>query len=114
VKWVLTVLALAMLGVGVFVVTRDAPVRPITYRVRTVELGDPERVVVTFEVDKDPAATAECQVTATGAKRDVVNRLNGIRIPPSTQRKSVHRVTVPTDQPATNAAVATCVVTSAP
>jgi hypothetical protein len=101
-----------MLCLGVFVVTRDAAVPPITYRVLTVQLGDPERVVVTFEVDKDPASTAECQVTATGAKRDVVNRLSGIRIPPSGQRKSVHRVTVPTDQPATSAAVATCVVTA--
>ena len=111
-KWVLTFLALVVLGVGAFVVTLDSETPPVEYRVLAVELGDPERVVVTFEVEKDPAATAECQVTATGENRDIVNRLSGIRIPPAAQRKTVHKVTVPTDQPATNAAVATCVVTA--
>ena len=113
-KWLLTVLALALLGVGAYVLTLDSDVPPISYRVLAVELGDPERVVVTFEVEKDPAATAECQVTATGAKRDIVNRLSGIVIPPAAQAKTVHKVTVPTDQEATSAAVASCSITGRP
>lgn len=113
-KWLLTALAVAMLGVGVWIVTLDSDTAPISYRVLAVDLGDPERAVVTFEVDKDPAATAECQVTAVGEKRDIVNRLSGIRIPPAAQRKTVHKVTVPTDQPATSASVATCVLTGRP
>ncbi|HEV2891585.1 MAG TPA: DUF4307 domain-containing protein [Frankiaceae bacterium] len=113
-KWLLTVLAVAFLGVGVWIVTWDGNTPPLSYRVLTVELGDPEKVVVTFEVEKDPAATAECQVTAVGAKRDIVNRLSGIRIPPADRRTTVHKVTVPTDQPATSASVATCVLTGTP
>lgn len=110
-KYVLALMALVVAAAGVYVVTLDTDTTPVAYRVLMVELGDPEQVVVTFEVDKDPAATAECQVTATGEKRDIVNRLTGIRIPPAAQRKTVHKVTVPTDQPATEAAVAYCVVT---
>jgi hypothetical protein len=113
VKYVLAFLALVVAGVGVYVVTLDSDVEPVSYRVLTVELGDPRQVVVTFEVDKEPSATAECQVTATGAKRDIVNRLTGITIPPAAQRRTVHKVTVPTDQPATEAAVAYCVVAPA-
>jgi hypothetical protein len=114
VKWLLTLLAAVVLGVGAFVLTLDGRTAPIQYRTLTVELGDPKRVTVTFEVEKDPAASAECQVTATGEAREVVNRLTGIRIPPAAERKTVHKVTVPTDQPATGAAVATCVITGTP
>ena len=111
-KWLLISLAALMLGVGAFVLTLDGQTTPVTYRVLNVERGRPARVVVRIEVDKAPPATAECQVTATGEKRDVDNRLSGIRIPPADVRKTVHKVTVPTDQPATSAAVATCVVTA--
>jgi hypothetical protein len=111
VKWLLTFLALAVLGVGVWVITLDTETPPVAYRVLTVEVTDPEHVVVTFEVEKDPRATAECQVTAVGEKRDVVNRLSGIVVPPAAERRTVHKVTVPTDQPATSASVATCVIT---
>jgi hypothetical protein len=114
VKWLLITLAALMLGTGAYVLTLDGQTVPVTYRVLNLDLSDPERAVVTFEVDKGPSATAECVVTATGEKRDVVNRLSGIRIPPATRRKTVHKVTVPTDQPATNAAVATCVITDTP
>ena len=65
---------------------------------------------MTFEVTKPAASTAECQVTATGNDNDVVNRLNGIRIPPSGGRTTTHTVVVPTDAPATAAAVASCVL----
>ena len=113
-KWLLTVLAVAFLGVGAWVLTWDSDTTPVSYRVLDVDLRDPSRAIVTFQVEKDPASTAECLVTATGEKRDVVNRLSGIRIPPAAQRTTVHRVTVPTDQQATEAAVATCVITGTP
>lgn len=113
-KWLLTVLAVAFLGVGVWVLSLDGNAGTVTFRVLAVDLSDPAKAVVTFEVDKDPAATAECQVTAVGEKRDVVNRLSGIRIPPAARRTTVHKVTVPTDQPPTSASVATCVVTGGP
>ena len=38
-KWLLTVLALALLGVGAYVLTLDTDVPPISYRVLAVELG---------------------------------------------------------------------------
>ena len=111
-KYALTALAVAVLGVGVWIVFFVAPSTPdIAYRVVSVQLGDPEQVVVTFEVVKDPATEAECQVTATGKKRDIVNRLTGIRIPKAAQRRTVHKVTVPTDQLATDASVAYCTIT---
>jgi hypothetical protein len=111
-KYVVIALAVAVAAIGVFVVLlpNDAP--DISYRTVAVQLGDPRQVVVTFEVDKAPLAEAECQVTATGADREIVNRLTGIRIGPTPDRRvSTHTVTVPTDQPATGAAVASCVVT---
>ena len=113
-KWLLTAIAVAFLGVGLWVLTWESDTPPVSYRVLSTDLSDPSRAVVTFEVDKDPAATAECLVTATGEKRDIVNRLSGIRIPPADTRRTVHKVTVPTDQPPTSAAVATCVVTGRP
>jgi hypothetical protein len=112
-KYVVIALALAVLGTGLFVVLVLPSSPPdIAYRTVAVQLGDPKQVVVTFEVTKAPLASAECQVTATGASREIVNRLNGIRIGPSPGRRTTtHTVTVPTDQQATGAAVATCVVT---
>jgi hypothetical protein len=111
-KYVVIALAVIVFGIGVAVLTLPGRTPAVSYRVISVELGDPKQVVVTFDVDKAPLATAECEVTATGAKRDIVNRLTGIRIGPSPgQRVTRHQVTVLTQQPATSAAVAQCVVT---
>ncbi|MDQ1711369.1 MAG: hypothetical protein QOE45_819 [Frankiaceae bacterium] len=111
-KYVVIALALIVFGVGLFVVLLPSKTPDISFRTVAVQLGDPKQVVVTFEVTKAPLASAECQVTATGESREIVNRLTGIRIGPSPdQRTTTHTVTVPTDQRATAAAVATCVIT---
>jgi hypothetical protein len=115
-KYVFTALALAVLALGlwvVFVFSADDGPR-ISFRTLAVQVGDPERVVVTFEVTKDPALTAECQVTATGDDREIVNRLTGIRIPAGTERTTRHTVTVRTDQAATDATVTYCAITGGP
>jgi hypothetical protein len=110
VKYVLVALGLAFAGVGTYVVLAQRPTPDISYRVLALQVGNPEQITVTFEVTRPPTATVECQVTATGNDNDVVNRLNGIRIPPSAERTTTHTVVVPTDAPATAAAVASCVV----
>jgi hypothetical protein len=112
-KYVFSALALLVAATGAFVVLvlADSDPPPISFRTIAVQVGDPERVVVTFEVTKEPAASAECQVTATGEQRDIVNRLTGIRIAPGTGPTSRHTVTVPTDQRATDATVTYCAVT---
>lgn len=110
--YVVVGIALVVAAAGVVAVLLPGRTPDISYRVISVELGDPKQVVVTFEVDKAPLASAECQVTATGPDREIVNRLTGIRIGPSPgQRVTRHTVTVPTQQPATSAAVAQCIVT---
>lgn len=111
-KYVVVALALLVGAVGLAVVLLPNHAPDISYRVISAELGDPKQAVVTFEVDKAPLASAECEVTATGPNREIVNRLTGIRIGPSPgERVTRHTVTVPTGQKATDVAVATCVVT---
>jgi hypothetical protein len=111
-KYVVIGLALAVAAVGAFVVLLPNKGPAISYRTLSVDTTDPKQAVVTFEVDKAPLAQAECQVTATGRDREIVNRLTGIVIGPTPgQRVSRHTVTVPTDQPATGAAVASCTIT---
>jgi hypothetical protein len=111
-KWVAIAVALVLAAVGAYVVLLPTDAPEISYRVIAIQLGDPRQVVVTFDVEKAPLATAECQVTATGEDNDIVNRLTGIVIGPSPGRRVTrHTVTVRTDQPATDAAVATCAIT---
>ena len=110
VKYVLVAVGVLLAAVGVTVVLLPRERPEISYRVLAIQVGNPEQVTVTFEVSRPPRSKVECQVTATGEDNDVVNRLNGIRIPPSEERTSTHTVVVPTDAPATAAAVASCVV----
>ena len=111
-KWVLGALALLVAATGAYVVLVLPGNTPdLDYRTLSIQLGDPDRVRVTFQVSKDPKAKAECSVTATGKDKEIVNRLIGIPIPPSTERTTTHVVTVETDQPATDAAVTYCALT---
>ena len=111
-KYVVIGLAVLVGAVGLTVVLLPHGRDPISYRVISVRLGDPKQVVVTFEVEKAPLASAECQVTATGPNREIVNRLTGIVIGPTPgERVTRHTVTVPTGQPATAASIAECVIT---
>jgi hypothetical protein len=114
-KYVFAVAALLFAGVGVYVVfVLPGESEPVSYRTVAVQVGDPEQVVVTFEVTKSPAARAECQVTATGSDREIVNRLTGIVIPPAAEPTTRHSVTVLTDQAATDATVTYCAITGGP
>jgi hypothetical protein len=112
VKYVLAAVGVAILAAGVYAIRLPGRGQDVSYRVITIQVGDPSRVTVTFEVSKPPESTAECQVTTTGENNDVVNRLTGIVIPPAAERTTTHTVVVETDAPATSAAVASCVVTS--
>jgi hypothetical protein len=111
-KYVAIAIGVVVAAVGITVVLLPKQAPDIAYHVVSVQLGDPTAVVVTFQVEKAPLASAECQVTATGDNREIVNRLTGIRIGPSPgERVTTHTVTVPTGQPATGAAVAYCAIT---
>ncbi|HEU0129818.1 MAG TPA: DUF4307 domain-containing protein [Mycobacteriales bacterium] len=111
-KYVAVGLGALVLAVGLVVVLLPSKTPDISFRTLTVQATSPTQVVVTFEVTKAPLASAECSVTATGPDREIVDRLVGIRIGPSPgQRTTTHTVTVPTGQRATNASVATCVIT---
>jgi hypothetical protein len=111
-KYVAIAIGVVVAAVGITVTFLPKQAPDISYHVVSVQLGDPAQVLVTFEVEKAPLASAECQVTATGHNREIVNRLTGIRIGPTPgQRASTHTVTVPTDQPATGANVAYCAIT---
>ena len=111
-KYVFILGALVFAAVGAWVVlVLPTDSAPITYRTVAVQLGDPAQAVVTFEVTKEPGAEAECQITAVGEDREIVNRLTGIRVPPAAGPTTTHTVTVPTDQQATDATVTYCAVT---
>jgi len=106
-------LVVAMLVV-LLVVDREGP--DIAWRTLEVKVGDPRQVTVTFEVDKPPLSSAECQVTAFDEKRNDAGRLTGILVGPSAERSRTVRMTVlvPTlDKPATTASVATCQIVRA-
>ncbi len=114
-KYVFAAAALLFAAAGAYVVfVLPGESDPIMYRTIAVQVGDPEQVVVSFEVTKAPAAQAECQVTATGDDREIVNRLTGIVIPPAAEATTKHTVTVLTDQPATDATVTYCAITGGP
>lgn len=86
----------------------------IAWRTVSVQVGDPKGVTVTFEVDKPPMTTAECQVAAFDADQNDAGRLTKIEVGPSADgtRTTRKTVVVPTPlEPAASAAVATCRLT---
>ena len=86
----------------------------IAWRTVSVQVGDPKQVTVTFEVDKPPLTTAECQVTAFDAEQNDAGRLTKIEVGPTADGSRTTRMTVvvPTPlEPAASAAVATCQLT---
>ena len=87
----------------------------IQWRTVAVEVGQPRQVTVTFEVDKPPLSTAECQVAAFDAERNNAGRLTGISVGPSADGARTTRMTVVVLTPvkqAASAAVATCQLSS--
>ena len=58
------------------------------------------------------AGLASIEWFCVGPDREIVNRLSGVRIGPSPgERTTRHTATIPTDQRATDAAIATCTIT---
>ena len=83
----------------------------IAWRTVAVQVGDPKQITVTFEVDKPPLATAECQVAAFDAEQNDAGRLTKIDVGPSADGSRTTRKTVVVPTPlesAASAAVATC------
>jgi len=79
-----------------------------------VETGSPTELRVTIDVEKAPATTAECDVSAFDAKGKSVGRLVGVVIGPSQNGERLVRVSVPVPTPlgeGRSAQVATCRVT---
>jgi hypothetical protein len=82
----------------------------IDWRVTAYEVGEAERIRVTFEVDKEPAREARCQVAAFDAGGGSAGRLGDIVVPASTERVTRLTVVVPTEEKAVSAQVAQCVL----
>lgn len=111
-KFALYAIGAALLLIMVYVVfVYDPPRADLAWRTTRVEIGDPKRVRVTFEVDKPSRTTAECQVAAFDAEGNSAGRLTGIEIGPRSDggRTTTLTVLVPTPlEAAEDAAVATC------
>ncbi len=113
----------AVLGIGVALVALMVFVlfflggtgrTDIAWRTVAVQIGDPRQITVTFEVDKPPLTTAECQVAAFDAKHNNAGRLTNITVEPTTDGSRTTRKTVVVITPvktAVSAAVATCQIT---
>ena len=116
-KYAVIAIGAVLVALMVFVVfVNDPPRADISWRTVRVEIGDPRQVRVTFEVDKPPLTTAECQVTAFDANKDDAGRLTGIEVPPRRDSARTTRLTVavPTPvEPAATAGVATCQIVRA-
>ena len=110
-KYVVIAVGVLVGATGLVATFLPRPAPEISWQVIAIQFGDPTQAIVTFDVDKPPLATAECQLTATGSRRDIVNRLDGVVIGATPgKRVSRHRVAVPTDQLATGAAISQCVI----
>ena len=111
---VIAIGAMLLMVMSYVVFIYDPPRADISWRTVRVEVGDPKQIRVTFEVEKAPLATAECQVTAFNARRRSAGRLTGIEVGPRSDngRRTEVTVVVPTpEEPATSAGVATCQIT---
>ncbi len=103
-----------LLGAMAYVVfVYRQPVPEVQARLTEVQVGNPRSILVTLQVEKAPLAEAACQVTAFDADGKSAGRLVDILIGPrnDAQRVTTTQVEVPTEAPASDAAVATCAVT---
>ena len=108
---VVLALGAGLLGVLAWVVfVYDPPPADIAWRLTAYEVGEPERIRVTFEVEKEPSREARCQVAAFDEGGGSAGRLDGIVVPPSAERVTKLTVVVPTEEPAVSAQVAQCVL----
>ncbi|HEX7806765.1 MAG TPA: DUF4307 domain-containing protein [Cellulomonas sp.] len=100
----LAAVVIAWLGTGAL---RD----PVQWQDVGFSIAGPERIDVTFEVTKDPAATVRCDVTALSRSFTEVG-IGSVELGPSADR--VQRITVPvaTAELAVTGTVKTCVVES--
>ena len=108
-KAVVLAVGAALLGVlGWILFVYDPPGADISWRLVGYEAGDPDTIRVTFEVEKDPAREARCQVAAFEPDGKSAGRLNNVVIPPSAGRVTRLTVVVPTAERANSAQVSQC------
>ncbi|HVF20645.1 MAG TPA: DUF4307 domain-containing protein [Mycobacteriales bacterium] len=114
-KYAVVAIGVVLTALMVFVVFfLDGSRTDIAWRTISVQVGDPKGVTVTFEVDKPPLTTAECQVAAFDAEQNDAGRLTKIEVGPSADGTRTTRKTVVVPTPleqAASAAVATCRLT---
>ena len=108
-------LALVLLAgagaVAALVLRSRSTAEPPQGRVLVVETGSEREIRVTFQVDKDPAATAECDIGAFDEKGSSVGRLIRVPVGPAAPGQRIVSQTVVVATPlgaASQAAVATC------
>ncbi|MCA1825016.1 MAG: DUF4307 domain-containing protein [Mycobacteriales bacterium] len=102
-----------LVGLALFVVTRQRSVPAIDARVTNLVAVDDSHALVTIEVDKAPLASARCQVTAFGATERVVGRLIDIPVGPNAHngRRMTKTVELATEARAVTAHIAQCEIT---
>ncbi len=113
--------AAAVVGIGAVLVAimlvlvlRPAGRLPdVQGRILAIQVGRPDELKVTLEVDKPPLVEAECSVSAFDAKGFAVGRTVGIRVGPRRDDVRTNRlsVNIPTDKPAVSARLTSCAVT---
>jgi hypothetical protein len=107
-------LAAAAVAVVVWSVTSSGRAPAVRGHVVIVETGDPKELRVTFDVEKAPLASAECDISAFDARGTSVGRLVGVTVGPNNRNERVMRFTVTVPTPlgeGRSAQVATCRVT---
>ncbi len=117
-KYVVIGLGVLVATAGLLAVFLPRERADISYRVLTADLSRSDQVIVTFEVDKPPLATAECAVAAFNdpkenkADQRASWRLTGIVVGPVPDQRVTRRtVVVRTESQASSAAVAECRIT---
>lgn len=112
--WLVPAVLAALLAAGVIAWLGTAALRdPVQWQDVGFAIAGPDRIDVTFEVTKDPAATVRCDVTAMSKSFTEVG-VGSVELGPSDAR--VQRVTVPvaTAELAVTGTVHTCVVVATP
>jgi hypothetical protein len=107
-------LGAAAVAVVIWSVTWSGRAPAVRGHVVVVETGNPRQLRVTFDVEKAPLASAECDISAFDRGGSSVGRLVGVTVGPNNRNERVMRLTVSVPTPlgeGTSAQVATCRVT---
>lgn len=104
-------LGAAAVTVAISVIRSRSPAPAVRGHVVVAEVGRRDEVRVTFDVEKPPLATAECDITAFNQRGSSVGRLVGVTIGPSADGERLTRATVTVPTPlgqGSSAQVAVC------